>query len=484
MSNSMVGEKRLDSETKAEIVLSIITKQKTLQAACNEYGISISTLTRWRKQFLDNAASAFRTDKQDWDKLNYIASLERKIRSISMQLEFPELMVFDELPVSFWVSFGRERDYAICFWNKGAEQIYGYTKEEAIGVSFVDLFVDEHAKAQAKIDTDRVIYDDKFVHPSNCIALDRNKNGEEVVLLTNVFKYEYKGIKFQAETAVNLTTADFLMLIDDEYREKRSGEHHETERTLEAFVHHSRDLIGRERTLWSRTFAHEIRSELSSIRHSLDSLVDNFVEIRNTDFFRDIERATRDLYLISQNFLFSSTNLMTDQLQTNYAIKQEKFSLIDQLQSTIEEYKYWASLRALKLKITTQGVGESPVELQGTQEAFLSVMRNLISNAIKHSDSDAIFNETENLSPILQVELTCEISKQSLIVRIVNYGQLSIDQIENKFRAYYKKRDNPSEGLHLGLSIAKQWVDQIHGKLDLENLDNTRVITKLEWPRA
>ncbi|WP_031476353.1 PAS domain-containing protein [Streptomyces bicolor] len=55
--------------------------------------------------------------------------------------------LLDQIPVSFWMSRGRDGGYEIVLWNAAASRIYGYSKAEAIGTSFLDLFVEPESRS-------------------------------------------------------------------------------------------------------------------------------------------------------------------------------------------------------------------------------------------------------------------------------------------------------------------------------------------------
>src|SRR4051794_6041361 len=123
------------------------------------------------------------------------------------------------MPLAFWASEGQVQNYKIVAWNDAAEELYGYSKEQAVGTSFLELFVQPFARAQAAAECDAII-SGSYLHPRNCIAIDRSSQGDELLLLTNVFRLEIAGQVLQAEISVDLTTAGFAELIDSGYRRR------------------------------------------------------------------------------------------------------------------------------------------------------------------------------------------------------------------------------------------------------------------------
>lgn len=90
-----------------------------------------------------------------------------------------KLLILDQSPFTIWAS---DRDCIIKFWEGQCEHHYGYTREEAIGKDFVDLFVDEHEAQTAREDQINIIDNGAVYHN---IANDHGKEGNNLYLITN-----------------------------------------------------------------------------------------------------------------------------------------------------------------------------------------------------------------------------------------------------------------------------------------------------------
>lgn len=388
--------------------------------------------------------------------------------------------LLDQLPVSFWMSRGREANYEIVLWNEGAARIYGFSKQEALGASFIDLFVDEPQKDQAREDADRIIAGLPLVVPAvNCIAIDRDKDGNPVALLTNAFRVEFREESFQAEIATDLTPSRFLEYADTYYRAKREGPKHAPLRTLEAFLEHVTELNARQLALWGRTFAHEIRSELYPLRQALRQLSMNYRILRETDEFNDIERALNSLRLLSDNFLAFQARFAHGGGLTNpqYFAHAVGFDLVRTVREVVGEFVYAASLVGAGIDVGAAGGLEDieAVRLLGTREAFSNTIRNVLSNALKHYDRSSS-------APGTPVSVELIPSKTYVTVLVKNPGHIDEAQIEHGFEPFFKDARNPSEGMHLGLSIAYQWTEEVGGNISIENVQDM-VVVKISWPR-
>lgn len=386
--------------------------------------------------------------------------------------------LLDQIPVSFWMSRGRDGGYEIVLWNAAASRIYGYSKEEAIGTSFLDLFVDEPQMDQAREDADRIIAGVPLVVPAvNCIAIDRDREGNPVALLTNAFRVEFQGELFQAELAVDLTPSRFLQHTDAYYRAKREGPNHAPLRTLEAFLDHITELNSRQLALWGRTFAHEIRSELVPLRQALWQLASDNPALSETDEFRDIERSVGSLRLLSDNFLSFQAGFQPDLRagRTQDFARRGGFDLLDTVRAVINEFAYSATQLDTDIALLPGDTSRlRQTRLLGTREAFTNTMRNVLSNSVKHYDSSAAADD-------LRITIALTRGKSFTEIAVRNPGQIPQSQLDHGFEPFYKDAQNPSEGMHLGLSIAHQWTKEVGGRISISN-EADQVLVSIMWP--
>lgn len=370
---------------------------------------------------------------------------------------FPDLKVFDALPVSFWMSHGKKGEYRIAAWNQGAATIYGFSADEALGKSYIELFVDPDPKVaqQSKKDADAVI-SGNYKHPVNCLAIDRNKHGQEIILLTNVFRYEYDGVGYQAEIGVNLTPSGFLNFIDEEFKNKRTGPEHETQRTLEALLKHAQAQFEVRRGKWIRTFTHEIRSHLSVIRNALAELEAADPGILARPLYGDIAHSTRQLQLQSDNFLLSEKRVLVGTGAGAETLPSLFGEAIDQV---AHEYEYAAATRNIRIQSLPIKESVSLIHLKGTRDAFIHSLRNIVSNAVQHSPDDKT-----NAERVVKISTTR--SGRFVLVVVENIGHLGNDT------------DTP----HLGLEIIDAWTSGVGGSFDLKEEPRGHVTAMLRWP--
>lgn len=89
-----------------------------------------------------------------------------------------KLEILDQSPFTIWAS---DRDCKITFWDGQCERLYGYTREQAMGRDFVDLFVAIDEKVAARDDQLKIIDHGKVFHN---MANDHGKDGNILQLIT------------------------------------------------------------------------------------------------------------------------------------------------------------------------------------------------------------------------------------------------------------------------------------------------------------
>lgn len=93
-----------------------------------------------------------------------------------------KLAILDESPFTIWAS---DRNCKIRLWEGKCEALYGYSKTQAIGKDYVDLFVSEDEQVAARKDQLSIIDENAIFHN---IANDRGKHGNTLRLITNCFR--------------------------------------------------------------------------------------------------------------------------------------------------------------------------------------------------------------------------------------------------------------------------------------------------------
>jgi transposase len=91
----MTKRRKYTSKFKAQVVLEIISGAKTQAAIARQHRIKPDLITRWRRQFLENAPSLFeRGNNRDGEPEARIAELEQALGKKTMELEVARVLAF------------------------------------------------------------------------------------------------------------------------------------------------------------------------------------------------------------------------------------------------------------------------------------------------------------------------------------------------------------------------------------------------------
>ena len=74
-------------EFKARVVLEILTEQKSIAQVSREYSIKDTVLSRWKQQFVERSSQVFERGKDEDDRDQRRAELERMVGRLAMEIE-------------------------------------------------------------------------------------------------------------------------------------------------------------------------------------------------------------------------------------------------------------------------------------------------------------------------------------------------------------------------------------------------------------
>ena len=83
----MGARRQYSAEFKAKIVLQAISGEKSSSELCRTHKLNPNLLSRWRKEFVDQAASVFENGTPDTAAQQQVADLERLVGQLTVQLE-------------------------------------------------------------------------------------------------------------------------------------------------------------------------------------------------------------------------------------------------------------------------------------------------------------------------------------------------------------------------------------------------------------
>ncbi len=83
----MSKRRTFTAEFKAKVVLAILSGEKTAAEICREHRIKETLVSRWKKQFLERAATVFGQDTENSQEKERRAELERMVGRLTMEVD-------------------------------------------------------------------------------------------------------------------------------------------------------------------------------------------------------------------------------------------------------------------------------------------------------------------------------------------------------------------------------------------------------------
>jgi PAS domain S-box-containing protein len=334
-----------------------------------------------------------------------------------------------------------DKELIVHSFNKAAEQMFGYTKEEVIGNSEVILIPKRFHKSHFK-----------FLHElfSHTNDFDINKKRE-------VYRSRKNGKIFPAEISLREITLHekqlLIMIIRDitELREaqRQLEEYHETIIQAKEEAERANKL----KSTFLANITHELRTPMNSILGFSGLILKNLHNVEKTKEYAGIIKTngTRLLRLI--NNVLDLAKVESGKIE----IHKKQFSI----HSLVKTIDLLAPLKKNKDIALSFNIGKDlPKEIISDEEKIIQILVNLAGNAIKFTEEGFV-----KISIELQDETTLKFSIEDSGIGI---DEKSLSQIFDEF--YQVGGEIQKEkGSGLGLSISKQLVQAFKGKIWAES---------------
>lgn len=206
-----------------------------------------------------------------------------------------------------------------------------------------------------------------------------------------------------------------------------------------------------------RNISHDLRTPLTSslgyVSLMLESDVTEQEKIKNLKIVE--ERLKRLSELIDSFFEFSKI-LSNDQI-----IELDEINLVAVIEKAISNHYEDFSKDNRMIDFKTN---KRKIKIKSNEVMLIRVFDNLIRNAYKHSDGN------------LDIEINQNNDKVKIkFINDLLYNDLDVDRIFDEFYTVDISRTKGNTGL--GLAIAKEFVEQLKGKIKADKKNNKLIIT-------
>ena len=201
--------------------------------------------------------------------------------------------------------------------------------------------------------------------------------------------------------------------------------------------------------------AHDLRSPFNTMFGFTNILKDEYDSIQDSErieLIKNVERAGRQAYRLLENLLHWALS-QTDRMEFN----KEEVDLYEIILDTFSLLKETASNKQITLNTTV----EENCMVFCDEPMIKTVVRNLITNAIKFSFPNSV------------ISVTAEELKNYRRICIEDTGTGIVDELREKIfsleNVYTSKGTNGESGTGLGLIICKDFVEKNGGKIWFES---------------
>ena len=212
--------------------------------------------------------------------------------------------------------------------------------------------------------------------------------------------------------------------------------------------------------------SHEIRTPMNGILGFLDLLQEPDLEDETKNTYIDIMSKSGQRLLNTINNIIEISKIDAQQVQ----ISKHRFCMVSLLNELSDFFQ--AEAKAKGIKLQTQ-LPEQTIELISDRTIFESIFTNLIKNAIKFTPTGEI-----------KVGLLQNNNHLTAFVSDTGVG-ISPEKVEKLFQRFIQGESNLTrrfEGSGLGLSITKEYVNLLNGKIWVESEVNKGSIFYVEFP--
>jgi signal transduction histidine kinase/FixJ family two-component response regulator len=213
--------------------------------------------------------------------------------------------------------------------------------------------------------------------------------------------------------------------------------------------------------------SHEIRTPITSILGYLSLLKEeNLITDKRLNFTNNAIDNTKKMMSSLDNFLnLTSLDGSSKFKKAESSIKINDF--IKEIKST-----YQATLEIKKIKLYFKTNAEDSLIINYDIESLTIIINNLISNAIKYS----------NTNTSIYFTMYFEKSKLRVMVKDEGFG-IADNEKDNIFSRFYQTESNTSNsGFGIGLSLTNNLVKKLNGEISLETALNVGSVFKVELP--
>jgi two-component system, chemotaxis family, CheB/CheR fusion protein len=316
-------------------------------------------------------------------------------------------------------------------WNLGAQRLFGYTAEEAIGKPTILLLPPDRADEEPKI-LERVWRGETVDHYE---TVRQRKDGSLVDISLTVSPMRDATGRVVGAAKIARDIAD-RKRVEDALRQ-RDVELSEGEERRNEFL----AMLG-----------HELRNPLSALVHGLELMGQELDDRTRSEELRAmmVRQTTRIGILLDQ--LLDMARVISGKV----VLLKERVELADVIQASVETARLFAEIQKQTLTVTLPS--DQNALIIGDAIRLTQIVENLVTNAIKYTNDGGQIGVT----------LESDGDKARIIVRDTGVGMAAdfLPHIFELFTQAQRSLDRAKGGMGLGLPLVRRLVEMHGGHVD------------------
>ncbi len=315
--------------------------------------------------------------------------------------------------------FSKDLNGILTSWNRGAEQLYGYSAEEVIGKSVSLLFPPERAEEHAEI-------------------MERLKRGERIEHYQTI-RLRKNGQRFEASVSLSPLKDESGRIIGASDITRDISERARLYEQLQEADHRKDEFLA--------TLAHELRNPLAPIRNALEIM----------RLAGDSKTTLDQVRTIMERQLQQMVRLIDDLLDVSrigrgkLTLRTERVDLAGVVRRALEISR--PVIEASGHELTVRQPDE-PLLVEADVARLVQVFSNLLNNAAKYTERGG------------RITLTVERQGSDAVVNVQDTGVgISAEHLPHVFEMFAqvdRSIDRSQGGLGIGLTLVKR-LTELHG---------------------
>jgi PAS domain S-box-containing protein len=336
----------------------------------------------------------------------------------------------------------RDMSGRIKYWNKAATEIYGWTKEEAIGED-IKHFIPTSKTIEEQEEVNKLL--EKGLPSSKEFTVVSKSGKKFPVLMVDSPFMDEKG----------LITG--VVSISSNISERKKNE--------KELKNYTKELIRANKGLEQFSFivSHNLRAPLANLLGLADLLNQDFPQETKERLMQELHGNIKRLDMVVNDL--NSILRVKSEVNEN----KEKINLQELVDSIVGSVDH--TIKQEQVEILTDFSAQQ--EFTTVKSYLHSILYNLISNSIKYRKS--------NVRPIIRI--SSQIEADNLLICIEDNGLgMNLGNKTDDIFGLYKRYHTHMEGKGIGLFMVKTQVETLGGKITVESEQNkgSRFILKFK----